>query len=97
MVHRLGKTKNRRIYMKGEITMVNNINRTTRKDGIIISTVEPLCMAWYGKYETAVSFDGGHCWIIAEGYDNYYSAVEGHTRYSKMSREELENNIDWVG
>ena len=30
--------------------MVNRIDLTKRKDGYVISTVEPMFMAWYGRY-----------------------------------------------
>lgn len=71
------------------------VNRTL-KDGIIISTVKPPFMAWYGKYETAISFDNQETWSIAEGYETFEKAVEGHDKYALMSKEELENKTDWL-
>ena len=39
--------------------MVNRIDLTKRKDGYVISTVEPMFMAWNGKYETGIMLEGG--------------------------------------
>lgn len=75
--------------------MLNKINRT-EKGNIIISTVKPIYMAWYGKYETAISFDNGETWNIAEGYDSRIKAVIGHAKYKDMSNEQLENKTDWL-
>ena len=76
--------------------MVNRIDLTKRKDGYIISTVEPIFMAWYGKYETAIGLEGGSGWRIAEGYETEEEAIKGHEKYVAMSEEEI-NKIEWVG
>ena len=66
------------------------IMKTSRNDGVIISTVVPSFLAWYGEYETAISIDGKP-WRIARGYESLEEAIEGHDRFSKMSKEELMN------
>ena len=66
--------------------------KTSRNDGVIISTVAPSFLAWYGEYETAISIDGKP-WRIARGYESLEEAIEGHDRFSKMSKEELMNYI----
>ena len=66
------------------------IMKTSRNDGVIISTVAPSFLAWYGEYETAISIDGKP-WRIARGYESLEEAIEGHDRFSKMSKEELVN------
>lgn len=66
------------------------IMKTSRNDGVIISTVAPSFLAWYGEYETAISIDGKP-WRIARGYESLEEAIEGHDRFSKMSKEELIN------
>ena len=66
------------------------IMKTSRNDGVIISTVAPSFLAWYGEYETAVSIDGKP-WRIARGYETLEEAIEGHDRFSSMSKEELMN------
>lgn len=66
------------------------IIKTSRNDGVIISTVAPSFLAWYGEYETAISIDGKP-WRIARGYESLEEAIEGHDRFSKMSKEELMN------
>lgn len=69
--------------------------RTNRKDGVIISTVKPSFLAWYGRYETAASIDG--CpWRILEGYETAKDAINGHNKYEKMSKEEL-LNFNYIG
>lgn len=76
--------------------MVNRLRYTRRKDGYTISTVEPKCLAWYGKYETAIILDGVFEWRIAEGYETELEALEGHEKYSSMTKEEIEK-IAWIG
>ena len=71
------------------------IGLTKREDNIVISTVEPLFWAWYGKYETAISIDG-EAWNIAEGYETAKQAVKGHEKYENMSKEEL-MNLEFIG
>ena len=66
------------------------IMKTSRNDGVIISTVAPSFLAWYGEYETAISIDGKP-WRIARGYESLEEAIEGQDRFSKMSKEELMN------
>lgn len=63
---------------------------THREDGITISTIEPPCMAWYGKYETAISIDEGK-WRIYKGYDTKEEALKGHEEVKNMTREEILN------
>lgn len=69
--------------------------KSVREDGVIISTVRPSSMAWYGKYETALSVDGRE-WDILEGYSTKEEAQKGHNKYLNMSREELVN-LDYIG
>lgn len=69
--------------------------RTERKDGVIISTVRPIALAWFGIYETAVSIDGGD-WRILEGYETSKQAIDGHSKYEKMSKQEL-LDFDYIG
>ena len=71
------------------MAMSNRIGLTEREDGVVISTVEssPL-IAWYGRYETAISIDHKF-WRIAKGYGTLEEAIEGHDKFSKMSKEEL--------
>lgn len=67
------------------------IGRMEKEDNVIISTVQPAALAWYGNYETAISFDGGREWRIAEGYDSEDEAENGHKKYCAMSNDELAN------
>ena len=71
------------------MALSNRVGLTKREDGVIISTVEssPL-VAWYGRYETAISIDHTF-WRIAKGYNTLEKAIEGHVRFSKMTKEEL--------
>ena len=71
------------------MAMSNRIGLTEREDGVVISTVEssPL-IAWYGRYETAISIDR-EFWKIARGYNTLEEAIKGHARFSSMSKEEL--------
>ena len=71
------------------MAMSNRIGLTEREDGVVISTVEssPL-IAWYGRYETAISIDH-EFWKIARGYNTLEEAIKGHARFSSMSKEEL--------
>ena len=73
------------------MALSNRVGLTKREDGVIISTIEssPL-VAWYGRYETAISIDG-EPWRIAKGYDTLEEAIEGHIRFSEMNKEELMN------
>ena len=69
--------------------------RTKRKDGVVISTVRPMFLAWYGNYETAVSIDG-EPWRILEAYETAKQAIEGHKKYENMSKDEL-LEFDYIG
>lgn len=70
--------------------------RTERKDGVVISTVRPpMYVAWYGNYETAVSIDGNG-WRIIEGYETSQQAIDGHSKYENMTKQEL-LNFDYIG
>lgn len=69
--------------------------RNEREDNIIISTLAPSFMAWYGEYETGISIDGGD-WRIAEGYNTLEESEVGHLKYSNMTKKELQN-IKWIG
>ena len=73
------------------MALSNRVGLTKREDGVVISTIEssPL-VAWYGRYETAISIDG-ELWKIAKGYDTLEKAIEGHIRFSEMNKEELMN------
>ena len=66
------------------------IGYTEREDDIIISTVEAPCLAWYGKYETAISVDNKP-WRIYKGYENKEEALKWHEKFSKMHKEEILN------
>ena len=76
--------------------MVNRIDLTKRKDGYVISTVEPMFMAWNGKYETGIMLEGDFVWRIAEGYETEEEARIGHEKYVNMSADEIER-IEWIG
>ena len=68
--------------------MSNRVGLTEREDKVVISTVKPHFMAWYGEYETVISID---CEPrrIAKGYDTLEEAIKGHARFSSMTKEEL--------
>ena len=68
---------------------------TKREDGVVISTVYVTYMNWYGNYETAVSIDGAD-WRILEGYERMKQAIEGHSKYENMSKQEL-LDFDYIG
>lgn len=70
------------------------IEYTVREDKVVISTIKVPCLAWYGKYETAISVDG-YNWRIASGYETKEEAIEGHKKYLNMTTEEIEN-IKWI-
>lgn len=71
------------------MTISNRVGLTKREDDVIISTIEPRpFMAWYGRYETAISIDHSF-WRIAKGYNTLEDAIKGHARFSSMSKEEL--------
>ena len=73
------------------MSLSNRVGLTKREDGVVISTIESsLLVAWYGRYETAVSIDYSF-WRIAKGYDTIEKAIEGHIRFSEMNKEELMN------
>ena len=62
---------------------------TVRKEEkIVISTIKPPCLSWYGKYETAISLDG-NTWRIAAVYDTKEESIKGHEKYAKMTKEEI--------
>ena len=69
--------------------------RTERVDGVVISTVRPSFMAWYGNYETAVSIDSNN-WRILEGYETAQQATKGHGKYENMSKQDL-LDFDYIG
>lgn len=75
--------------------MVNWRKVDKREDGIIVSTIKAPCMAWYGKYETAILFESGHI-RIAKGYSSKEEALKGHEKYLNMTSDEM-NNIDFIG
>lgn len=56
---------------------------------VILSTVRPFAMAWYGKYETAVTFDGQGEWKILKGYNTKEDAIKGHKEFKSMTIDEL--------
>ena len=65
------------------------IRRDILEDGVILSTVRPPFMAWFGTYETGITFDNQKTWVILEGYDTVVAAVQGHEKYKSMSIDEL--------
>ena len=69
--------------------------RTEREDGVVVSTVRPRCLAWYGNFETAISIDG-EAWNVVEGYETEKQALKGHEKYENMSKEEL-MNLEFIG
>ena len=58
-----------------------------KAEGIEISTVMPR-FALHGEYETEISIDGRNCGIV-EGYDSEEEALKGHSKYVKMTKEEI--------
>ena len=71
------------------MAMSNRIGLTEREDDVVVFTVEPSpLIAWYGRYETVISIDHTF-WRIAKGYDTLEEAIEGHIKFSTMSKEEL--------
>ncbi len=60
-----------------------------REDGVVISTVKPPGLAWYGEYETAIAIDGGNCWRVYEGYQTKEDAIRGHDKYKQMTKEHI--------
>lgn len=78
------------------MTISESIGKQVRGDGIIISTVAIHAMNWYGDYETAVSFNDGDSWRIAEGYDTLDEALDGHEKYKVMSYSEL-RDLKYIG
>ena len=69
--------------------MSKRIGLTERDDDVVVSTVESCpSIAWYGRYETAISIDHTF-WRIAKGYDTLEGAIEGHIKFATMSKEEL--------
>ena len=70
--------------------------RSKLADGVILSTIYAEFCAWYGPYETAITFDNQKSWRILEGYGTLEEAKSGHLKYSRMSIEEL-RNFDFIG
>ena len=66
-----------------------------REDGIIVSTVEPVILAWYGRYETAIIFEN-EAIRICEGYKTLEEAIKGHIKYLNMSLEDI-FELDFIG
>ena len=62
-----------------------------REDGVVISTVKPPCLAWYGTYETAIRMEDELSWKIYKGYENKEDALIGHKEFCEMSKEEILN------
>ena len=73
----------------------NRLKLDKRNDGIVISTVKVICLAWYGDYETAISIDNAN-WRIYEGYNTEEEALEGHKKYMNMTKEEI-LKLDTIG
>ena len=76
-----------------------NVRRTKREDGLIISTIKPSCLAWYGKFETALITNYGkenQLISILEGYGSMKEALKGHEKYCNMSTDEL-LNFEYIG
>lgn len=70
--------------------------RSKLSDGIILSTIKADFMAWYGPYETAITFDNQETWRILEGYGTLEEAKKGHEKYKNMSIEKL-RKFDFIG
>ena len=71
------------------MALSNRVGLTKREDGVVVSTIESSALvAWYGRYETAISIDHSF-WMIAKGYDTLEDAIKGHARFSSMTKEEL--------
>ena len=71
------------------MAMSKRIGLTEREDDVVVSTVESCpSIAWYGRYETAISINHTF-WRIAKGYDTLEEAIEGHIKFATMSKEEL--------
>lgn len=70
--------------------------RDKLQEGVILSTIRADFMAWYGEYETAITFDNQETWRILEGYNNIQDAENGHEKYKNMSVEELKN-LEFIG
>ncbi|MBP3906315.1 MAG: hypothetical protein J6D12_04265 [Peptostreptococcaceae bacterium] len=66
-----------------------------REDGITLLTLRAAYFNWYGDYETVVSIDEGR-WRVLEGYNYSIEASIGHSKYDRISREEL-INFDYIG
>lgn len=77
----------RRVYK----VSVAIVGREVRDNDVIVSTIKVSCMAWYGRYETAISFsEADNMWNIAEGYATLEEAKQGHKKYMNMPLKELE-------
>lgn len=63
---------------------------TKREDNIKISTIEVICLDWWGKYETALSIDGKP-WRVYKGYNDKESALKGHNEFINMTKDEILN------
>lgn len=72
------------------------LKRDKLGEGIILSTVKPGFMAWYGTYETAITFDDQANWEILKGYKTEEEAINGHENFKNMTIEEL-MNLDKIG
>lgn len=69
--------------------MTCKIRRNEIEEGVILSTVKPFAWAWYGKYETAVTFNNQETWKVLKGYDTEEEAIKGHEEFLKKSVDEL--------
>ena len=72
------------------------IKRDVLSEGVVLSTVRPVALAWFGEYETAISFDNQKSWEILKGYEVEEEAIKGHEEFKKMSIEEL-RKIEKIG
>lgn len=65
------------------------IKRDYLEEGVVLSTARPVAFAWYGEYETAITFDNQESWKILKGYDTEEEAIEWHEKFKNMSIDEL--------
>ena len=59
-----------------------------RNDQVIISTVEVPFLPLWGEFETAISVDN-QSWKIYKAYSTAEDALDGHTYFSKLSKDEI--------
>ena len=65
------------------------LKRDILGEGVILSTVRPPFMAWFGKYETAITFDNQESWQILKGYETEEDAIKWHEEFKSKSIDEI--------